>query len=151
MARRVWVAGLVPLALLAAIAGVSAGCDDLPQRLRKDPPGTAPNASTSRWRGRSSDGSWSRVRQVATGPNTFSFTEDWYEGSKVVASVHTVGTGRYEPSTKTNIYTYTKPVAGVVVVKTEDNKDGLTTTDTVINSTLPLFKVGEVITYTVDF
>jgi len=141
-------AAAVPLAL---VAGVSLGCDDLPQRLRKDPPGTFPNASTSRWRGRSSDGSWSRVRQVSTGVNTFSFTEDWYEGSKVVASVHTVGTGRYEPSNGTNIYTYSKPVAGVVVVKTEDSKDGLSTTDTVINSTFPLFKVGEKITYTVDF
>ena len=138
----------VPLALAGALA---AGCDDLPRRLRSDPPGTAPNASTSRWRGRSSDGTWSRVRQVATGPNTFSFTEDWYEGSKVLATVHTVGTGRFEPSTNTNIYTYTKPVAGVVVVKTEDSRDGLSTTDTVINSTFPLFKVGEKITYTVDF
>ncbi|MFM7314264.1 MAG: hypothetical protein ACKO0M_14070 [Cyanobium sp.] len=129
------------------IGGLLAGCDDLPMRLRKDPTGTMPNASTSRWRGTSSDGTHSRVRQVATGPNTFSFSEDWYEGSKVLDSIHTVGTGRYEPSTQTNIYTYTKPVAGVVVVRTEDNDDGISTRDTVINSTLPLFKVGEVITY----
>ena len=139
---------LLPLTVLA---GVLAGCDELPMRLRQDPVGTAPNASTSRWRGRSSDGTVSRVRQVATGPNTFSFTEDWYEGSKVLSSIHTVGTGRYEPSTKTNIYTYTKPVAGVVVVRTEDSGDGLSTTDTVINSTFPLLKVGEKITYTVDY
>ncbi len=145
MGWRSLTAAVLPLALVVA------GCDDLPQRLRKDPAGTFPNASTSRWRGRSSDGSWSRVRQVSTGVNTFSFTENWYEGSKVVASVHTVGTGRYEPSNGTNIYTYSKPVAGVVVVKTEDSKDGLSTTDTVINSTFPLFKVGEKITYTVDF
>jgi hypothetical protein len=145
MGWRSLTAAVLPLALVVA------GCDDLPQRLRKDPAGTFPNASTSRWRGRSSDGSWSRVRQVSTGVNTFSFTEDWFEGSKVVASVHTVGTGRYEPSNGTNIYTSSKPVAGVVVVKTEDSKDGLSTTDTVINSTFPLFKVGEKITYTVDF
>jgi hypothetical protein len=148
MPRGSHLAAWLPLALLL---GLASGCDDLPQRLRRDPPGTAPNASTSRWRGRSSDGTWSRVRQVATGRNTFSFTEDWFEGSKVVASVHTVGTGRYEPSTGTNIYTYTRPLAGVVVVKTEDSRDGISTTDTVINSTFPLLQVGERITYTVDF
>ena len=146
--RTAVVALLLPL---SALIGLLSGCDELPMRLRQDPVGTVPNASTSRWRGRSSDGTVSRVRQVATGPNTFSFTEDWYEGSKVLSSIHTVGTGRYEPSTRTNIYTYTKPVAGVVVVRTEDSGDGLSTTDTVINSTFPLLKVGEKITYTIDY
>ena len=32
--------------------------------LRQDPVGSAPSASTSHWRGRSSDGTVSRVRQV---------------------------------------------------------------------------------------
>lgn len=144
-------AAAVTLLPFAVFCGLLVGCDDLPMRLSQDPVGTAPNASTSRWRGRSSDGTFSRVRQVSTGPNSFSFSEDWTEGSKVISSVHTVGTGRYEPSTKTNIYVYTKPVAGVVVVRTEDNSDGLSTTDTVINSTFPLLKVGETITYTRDY
>lgn len=138
----------LPLAVLTILLS---GCDELPMRLREDPAGTAANASTSRWRGRSSDGTFSRVRQVATGPNSFSFSEDWYEGSKVLSSIHTVGTGRYEPSTRTNIYTYSKPQAGVVVVRTEDSNDGLSTTDTVINSTLPMFRVGETIVYTRDY
>lgn len=142
---------LVALVPLALVGGLMAGCDELPMRLRQDPAETAPNASTSRWRGRSSDGTFSRVRQVATGPNSFSFTEDWLEGSKVISSIHTVGTGRYEPSTRTNIYTYTRPMAGVVVVRTEDSEDGLSSSDTVINSTFPLLKVGEKITYTIDY
>ncbi len=146
--RAALVVALVPLAILS---GLLSACDELPMRLRQDPAGTAANASTSRWRGRSSDGTYSRVRQVATGLNTFSFTENWYEGSKVITSIHTVGTGRYEPSTRTNIYTYTKPVQGVVVVRTEDSEDGLSSTDTVINSTFPLLKVGETITYTIDY
>ncbi len=138
---------LMPLVMLS---GLLIGCDELPMRLRQDPAGTAINARTSHWRGRSSDGSFSRVRQVTTGRNSFSFSENWYKGSKVISPIHTVGSGRYEPSTRTNIYTYTKPVAGVVVVRTEDGDDGLSTTDTVINSTFPLLKVGETITYTLD-
>ena len=48
------------------------------------------------------------MRQVATGPTIFSFTEDWYEGSKVIASVHTLGTVRYKPIDGANIHTYTQ-------------------------------------------
>ena len=139
---------LIPL---GALCSLLLGCDDLPMRLRQDPVGTSPNASTSHWRGRSSDGRFSLVRQVATGPNSFSFSENWFAGSKANSSIHTVGTGRYEPSTRTNIYVYSKPVQGVVVVRTEDDSDGLSTTDTVINSTFPLLKVGEKITYARDY
>jgi hypothetical protein len=37
----------------------------------------------------------------------------------------------------------------VVVVRTEESPDEISTVDTVINTTIPLFKVGEQITYTV--
>ncbi|WP_411869630.1 hypothetical protein [Vulcanococcus limneticus] len=140
------VSRLLPLLLAPLLMG-SSGCDELPNRLPSDPRNTPANASTSLWRGTSSDGTYSNVRQVSTGPNEFSFTENWYEGHKAFQVVHTVGKGRYEPSTGTNIYTYSKPEAGVVVVKTSESPDGRQTTDTVINSTVPRFQVGETITY----
>jgi hypothetical protein len=127
----------------AGLLLVSAGCNSLPEPPRTDPEGTALNASSSLWMGSASNGSTSRVRQVSTGPNQFQFMETWYVGGKIIL---TEGTGQYEPSTKTNIYTYTKP-KGVVVVKTEEQAEGRITTDTVLNSTIPLLKVGDRIIY----
>jgi len=83
------------------------------------------------------------VRQVSTGPNQFQFMETWYVGGKIIL---TEGMGHYEPSTKTNIYSYSKP-EGIVVVKTEEQNEDETTIDTVLNSTIPLFKPGETIRY----
>jgi len=134
--------GLV-VAVAAATLLTSAGCDSLPKPPRTDPQGTAINASSSLWLGTSSNGSTSRVRQVSTGPNQFQFRETWYVGGKIIL---TEGSGHYEPSTHTNIYNYTKPL-GVVVVKTVEQADELSTIDTVLNSTVPLFKVGDRIRY----
>ena len=61
--------------------------------------------------------------------------------------VTTIGQGTFEPSTNINIYDYSQP-KGVVVVRTREGKDTLQTVDTVIATTIPLFKVGETITYT---
>ena len=129
--------------LMASLLVLGSGCSSLPEPPRTDPEGTALNASSSLWMGSSSNGSTSRVRQVSTGPNQFQFMETWYLGGKIIL---TEGTGQYEPSTKTNIYNYTKP-KGIVVVKTEEQPAEGTTTDTVINSTMPLFKVGDRIIY----
>jgi len=97
-------------------------------------------------RGNSSDGSYSRVDQVSTGKNSFAFTETWYK--KGPKPIKTSGSGRFEASNNTNIYIYSKP-KGVVVVRTEESPDEISTVDTVINTTISLFKVGEQITYTV--
>jgi len=131
--------GVIPLALLAA-------CDPLPQRMPRDPPGTAINASTSHWRGYSSTGAYGIVRQVTTAENRFTFKETWFRG-KGDGAVITVGKGTFEPSTQINIYEYSQP-KGVVVVRTREVKDDMQTEDTVLATTLPLFKVGETITYT---
>lgn len=124
----------------------SSGCDELSRAQRHDDPASALNTKTSKWRGRSSDGSYSSLRQVSTGKNSFVFTETWYK--KGPKSIETTGSGRYEASNGTNIYTYSKP-PGVVVVRTDESPDEISTVDTVINTTIPLFKVGEQITYTV--
>jgi hypothetical protein len=122
------------------------GCDDLSRAQRKDDPTSSLNAKTSKWRGNSSDGSYSRVDQVSTGKNSFVFTETWYK--KGPKPIKTSGSGRFEASDSTNIYTYTNP-PGVVVVRTEESRDEISIVDTVINTTIPLFKAGEQITYTV--
>jgi hypothetical protein len=109
-------------------------------------PGTALSTSSSSWYGQSSTGAYSSVRQVTTGLNQFSFKKTWFRG-KGNQPVVTVGKGTYEPSTAINIYEYSQP-PGVVVVKTSQGKDKLTTEDKVLASTIPLFKAGEVITYT---
>ena len=121
-------------------------CDSLPQRMPRDPPGTALNASTSHWRGYSSTGAYGIVRQVTTGENRFTFQETWFRG-KGDGMVNTVGLGTYEPQTDINIYEYSKP-KGVVVVRTREVKEESVTEDTVLATTIPLFKVGEKITYT---
>jgi hypothetical protein len=122
------------------------GCDELSRVQRRDDPASALNAKTSKWRGSSSDGSYSSVKQVSTGKNSFVFTEIWF--NKGPNPIETTGSGRYEESNSTNIYTYSKP-PGVVVVRTEESPDEISTKDTVINTTIPLFKVGETITYSV--
>lgn len=124
----------------------SFGCDELSRAHRKDDPASALNTKTSKWRGNSTDDSYSRVDQVSTGVNSFVFTETWYK--KGPKPIMTSGAGRFETSNSTNIYTYSKP-PGVVVVRTDESPDEIYTVDTVINSTIPLFKVGEQITYTV--
>ena len=122
------------------------GCDSLPKRMPRDPPSTALNASTSHWRGYSSSGAYGIVRQVATAENRFTFQETWFRG-KGDGMVNTVGQGTYEPQTNINIYEYSKP-KGVVVVRTREVKEESVTEDTVLATTIPLFKVGEKITYT---
>lgn len=124
----------------------NAGCGEWSGVQRRDDPTSALNAKTSKWRGSSSDGSHSIIQQISTGKNSFVFTETWYKkGPKPIA---TAGSGHYEESNGTNIYTYTKP-QGVVVVRTDESPDEISTVDTVINTTIPLFKVGEQITYSV--
>ena len=130
----------------AFVVPVLVGCDSLPQRMPRDPPGTALNASTSQWRGYSSTGAYGIVRQVTTGENRFTFQENWFRG-KGKGLVNTVGQGTFEPQTSINIYEYSKP-KGVVVVRTREVKEESVTEDTVLASTIPLFKVGEKITYT---
>lgn len=134
------------VSLAVAWSPLLVSCDSLPQRLPRDPDGTAFNASTSRWRGHSSTGAYSIVRQVTTGPNRFSFKETWFRG-KGQGAVITLGNGRYEPKTQINVYNYTQPSAGIVVVRTRDIKEQLITEDTVLSSNLPIFAVGETITY----
>ena len=136
----------VPALPLVLSALVSA-CDSLPQRLPRDPDGTALNASTSRWRGSSSTGAYSVVRQVTTGANRFSFKETWFQG-KAIGALVTAGTGTYEPRTQINVYTYTQPSNGIVVARTREIKEESITEDTVLSSNLTIFKVGETITYT---
>lgn len=133
----------IPAGLMAALLMISSGCSSLPEPPRTDPEGTALNASSSLWLGSSSNGSTSRVRQVSTGPNQFQFMETWYVGGKIIL---TEGTGRFEPSTNTNIYTYTKP-EGVVVVKTEERPGEDKTIDTVVNSSVELLKPSDRIQY----
>ena len=132
-------------AIALSASGLS-GCDSLPARMPRDPQGTALNASSSVWRGISSTGAYSMERQVTTAENRFSFQETWYRG-KGTDPVTTRGTGSYEPKTQINIYQYSEPL-GVVVVKTVETKESMETQDTVLASTIPLFKVGETITYT---
>lgn len=48
--------------------------------------------------------------------------------------------------THINIYRYSEP-PGVVVVRTEETREDLESLDTVLASTLPIFQVGERITY----
>ena len=130
----------------AVLSIVLAGCDSLPARMPRDPQGTAFNTSSSTWRGISSAGGYSLVRQVTTAENRFSFQETWYRG-KGPDSVNTSGVGSYEPSTQINIYQYSQP-KGVVVVRMVETKQARETEDTVLATTIPLFKVGEKITYT---
>ena len=59
--------------LLLVVGGY--GCDELSRAHRKDDPASALNTKTSKWRGNSTDGSYSRVDQVSTGKNSFVFTE----------------------------------------------------------------------------
>ena len=122
------------------------GCDPLPGRLRTDPPGTALNTSSSRWYGQSSTGAYGNLRQVTTGLNQFSFKETWFRGKGSQPFV-TIGKGFYTPSTRINIYEYSQP-PGVVVVRTSEGHEALSTDDEVLASTLPQFKPGERITYT---
>ena len=133
-------------AVAASTVPLLVGCDSLPQRMPRDPPGTALNASTSHWRGYSSTGAYGIVRQVTTGENRFTFQETWFRG-KGDGMVNTVGHGTFEPQTNINIYEYSKP-KGVVVVRTREVKEESVTEDTVLATTIPLFKVGEKITYT---
>ena len=128
------------------LIGSMLACDELSQARRRDDPASALNTRTSKWRGYSNDGSYSHVEQVSTGKNSFVFSETWYK--KGPEPIKTSGSGRYEESNGTNIYTYTKP-AGVVVVRTDESPDEISTVDTVINTTIPMFKVGEQINYTV--
>jgi len=128
------------------LVGSVLGCDELSRAKRRDDPASALNTRTSKWRGNSSDGSYSHVEQVSTGKNSFVFSETWYK--KGPKPIKTSGSGRYEESNNTNIYTYTSP-PGVVVVRTDESPDEISTVDTVINTTIPLFKVGEQISYTV--
>ena len=134
------------VAVASVVMPVLVGCDSLPQRMPRDPPGTALNASTSHWRGYSSTGAYGIVRQVTTGENRFTFQETWFRG-KGDGMVNTVGEGTFEPKTSINIYAYSKP-KGVVVVRTREVKEESVTEDTVLATTIPLFKVGEKITYT---
>jgi hypothetical protein len=128
-----------------AVVLLLSGCDPLPGRLRTDPPGTALNASSSRWQGLSSTGATSSVRQVTTGVNQFSFRETWFRG-KGAQPLVTMGRGTYEPSTGINVYEYSQP-KGVVVVSTREGDEQFSTEDKVLVSTLPQFKAGEMITY----
>ena len=128
-----------------AVVLLLSGCDPLPGRLRTDPPGTALNASSSRWQGLSSTGATSSVRQVTTGVNQFSFRETWFRG-KGAQPLVTMGRGTYEPSTGINVYEYIQP-KGVVVVSTREGDEQFSTEDKVLVSTLPQFKAGETITY----
>lgn len=132
--------------MLPLLLPLLVGCDPLPRRMPRDPQGTALNASTSHWRGYSSTGAYGILRQVSTGPNRFSFHETWFRG-KGQGAVETIGRAVYEPSTHVNIYTYSQP-EGVVVVQTREVKEDRVTEDKVLASTLPLFKAGETITYT---
>jgi hypothetical protein len=134
------------LAIGLLLFGSVLGCDELSRAKRRDDPASALNTRTSKWRGHSSDGSYSHVEQVSTGKNSFVFSETWYK--KGPKPIKTSGSGRYEESNSTNIYTYTTP-PGVVVVRTDESPDEISTVDTVINTTIPLFKVGEQISYTV--
>ena len=136
----------IPLAPALLLALPLSACDPLPERMPRDPVGTAVNARTSQWRGYSSTGAYGLVRQVTTGVNAFSFQEIWFRG-KGSGVVSTVGKATYTPSTQINIYEYSSP-AGVVVARTRELNDSMQTEDTVLASTMPLFKVGETITYT---
>jgi hypothetical protein len=134
------------LAVGAVQALLLSGCDPLPGRLRTDPPGTALNTRSSRWYGFSSTGAYSNVRQVTTGLHQFSFKETWFRG-KGSQPLVTIGRGSYTPATGINIYQYSQP-PGVVVVRTSEGHEALSTEDEVLASTLPQFKPGERITYT---
>jgi hypothetical protein len=57
-----------------------------------------------------------------------------------------MGRGTYEPSTGINVYEYSQP-KGVVVVSTREGDEQFSTEDKVLVSTLPQFKAGETITY----
>lgn len=118
----------------------------MPQRMPRDPDGTSMNARTSQWRGYSSTGAYGLVRQVTTGVNQFTFQEIWFRG-KGPGLISTEGRGTFTPSTNINIYEYKSP-PGVVVVRTREAADDMQTEDTVLASTLALFKPGETITYT---
>ena len=132
-------------ALLLLTSILLGGCDSLPARMPRDPQGTALNASSSSWRGVSSTGAYSLVEQVTTAENQYSFKETWCRG-KGPDSVTTRGKGVYEPSTQINIYQYSDP-PGIVVVRTRETKEAMETEDTVLASTIPMFKAGEKITY----
>ncbi|MBM5795795.1 MAG: hypothetical protein FJ049_06675 [Cyanobacteria bacterium M_surface_7_m2_037] len=94
----------------------------------------------------SSTGAYSNVRQVTTGVNQFSFKETWFRG-KGSQPLVTIGKGSYTPATGINIYQYSQP-PGVVVVRTSEGHEALSTEDEVLASTLPQFQPGERITYT---
>jgi hypothetical protein len=79
------------------LVGSVLGCDELSRAKRRDDPASALNTRTSKWRGNSSDGSYSHVEQVSTGKNSFVFSETWYK--KGPKPIKTSGSGRYEEST----------------------------------------------------
>ena len=146
MTARSWI-GLTPVVVASLVLSMGlfmTGCARLPKAPLADPEGTALNASTSLWMGVSSNGSTSRVRQVSTGPNQFQFTETWYVNGRII---NTEGNGKFEPRSNINIYSYTQP-QGVVVVETADQNQEGKTVDTVLNSTIDLFKAGDTLTYT---
>lgn len=143
--EKVLIKGLALTTGLLLIGNLLA-CDELSRAKRRDDPASALNTRTSKWRGTSTDGSYSHVEQVSTGKNSFAFNETWYK--KGPKPIKTSGTGRYEESNGTNIYNYTNP-PGIVVVRTDESPDEISTVDTVLNTTIPLFKVGEQISYTV--
>lgn len=133
------------LAVGSLLLGVAcANSLSLPSPPQWESPNTPFTIRTMALRGHSSNGTFSNVRQVNTGTNTFSFVETWFLGGG--KTMQTAGHGHYEPSNLTSIYTYTKPV-GVVVVSTIDGEEKLSAVDTVLNSTIPLFKTGDKITY----
>ena len=134
------------LATVVCLFPALSACDSLPERMPRDPPGTALNTSSSHWRGCSSTGAYGIVRQVNTAPNQFSFQETWFRG-KGKGMLNTKGRGTFEPKTQINIYEYSNP-EGVVVVRTREVKEESVTEDTVLATTIPIFRVGEKITYT---
>lgn len=140
--RRQWSSTLIVLVIGLA----ASSCIPLSGRLRSDPPGTSLNAKTSQWVGRLSSGGVSDCIQISTGLNRFSFKETWTFGANKDRIV-TIGRGSYEPSTGINIYEYSQP-QGVVVAKTREGINQISTHDTILASTIPFFKPGESITYT---
>ena len=79
------------------LVGSVLGCDELSRAKRRDDPASALNTRTSKWRGNSTDGSYSHVEQVSTGKNSFVFSETWYK--KGPKPIKTSGSGRCEEST----------------------------------------------------
>ena len=75
--------GLHSLCVAADRAGLrerstARGCDSRSQRMPRDPPGTARNASPAHCRGNTSTGAYGIVRLVTIGENRFTFQETWF-------------------------------------------------------------------------